>query len=50
MRYIKGIILICMHTKVFDFTEWDGLVFAWFRVRGYVFLGIRSEGSDIDFS
>jgi hypothetical protein len=50
VRYVKGIILICVDTKVFDFVEGDGLVFAWFGVWGDIFLWIRSEGSDIDLS
>jgi hypothetical protein len=50
VRYVKGVILICVDAKVFNFVEGDGLVFTWFGVRGNVLLWIRSEGTDIDFS
>ena len=39
-----------MDAKVFNFVKGDGLVFAWFGVRGDILLWIRSEGSDVDFS
>jgi len=50
MRYVKGVVLICVDAKVFDFVEGDGLVFAWFSVGGDVFLWVCSEGSYINFS
>ena len=50
MRNLKGIVLICMDTKVFYFIEGNGLVFAWLGVRWDVILWISSEGTDVDFS
>jgi len=39
-----------MDAKVFDFIEWDRLVFTWFGIRREVFLRVRPECSNIDFS
>lgn len=50
MGYVKGVVLICVDAKVFDFIKGDGLVFAWFGIGGDVLLWVRSECSDIDFS
>jgi hypothetical protein len=50
VRYVKGVILICVDAKVFDFIKGDGLVFVRFGIGGDVLLWVRSECSDIDFS
>lgn len=47
---IEGVVLIRVDAKVFYFVEGDGLVFGGFGVGGDVFLGVRSECSDVDFS
>lgn len=50
MRDFKGVVLICMDTKVFYFVEGDGLVFAGFGIGRNIFLWICSECADIYFS
>ena len=50
MRNLQTIVLICMNSKVFDFVQWDGLVFGGGGIGGIVVLGIGAEGADVDFA
>ena len=49
MGDFERVVLICVDAEVFYFVERDGLVFGWFGIGGDVFLGVRSECSDVYF-
>jgi len=46
----EGVVLVCVDAKVFYFVEWDGLVFAWFRIGRDVVFWIGPECANVDFS
>ena len=50
MRDFERVVLICVDAKVFYFVEWDGLVFAWFRIGRDVVFWIGPECANVDFS
>lgn len=39
-----------MDSKVFDFVQWDGLVFGGRGIGGIVVLGVGTESADVDFA